>query len=103
MFTLNVKLKNAEEFAEFKSLLYSYGCRVSMIIGGHVVAKPLITCSPYITPLDDITVNFNSESVNEFMQMIRDLNQYIAREQNTYTQTAINRVREMEEESVAGE
>lgn len=99
MFTLNIKLSNVEDVNEFKRLISKYDNKVSMLIGGRVVAKPLITCSPYITPLDDITVSFNSESINEFMDMIRDLDQYVAKEQIPYTRQVVNKVHEMMEAS----
>lgn len=93
MFKLNVRLKNAEEVSEFKSILTNWDTKVSTVIGGHVVAKPMITSSPYITPLDDITIHYNSDSINEFMQMIRDFNQFIVEKQDTYTDAMIYQVR----------
>ena len=95
MWVLNVTLKNAEEIDEFKDRLKKYDSKISTVIGGHIVARPMITSSPYITPLDDIAIHFNSESVNEFMQMIRDLYQYIVEKQNEYTKAAIDKVREI--------
>ncbi len=93
MFTLNVKLQNAEEVREFKQILEPYDNKISIIAGGNVVARPMLTSSPYITPLDDITINFYSDSVNEFMRMIQDVNDYITDKQNSYTSTVITIVR----------
>ncbi len=93
MFTLNVKLQNAEEVREFKQTLEQYDNKISIIAGGNVVARPMLTSSPYITPLDDITINFYSDSVNEFMNMIMDLNQYISDKQDSYTSTVMAIVR----------
>ena len=78
----------------------SYSPRSSMGLGGCVGAKPVITCSPYITTLDEITINFHGESINEFMNMIRDLNQYVVEKQDGNTENILRKVREiMESES----
>lgn len=89
MFTLNVKLMNAVDVSDFKEKLLKYDNKVSTVIGGHVVARPMITSSPYITPLDDITINFYSDSINEFMQMIRDLLKYVTDTQDYRTSAVI--------------
>lgn len=95
MLVLNVTLKNAEEIDEFKKVLQRYDREVSTVIGGHVIARPMITSSPYITPLDDIAIHYNGESINEFMQMIRELDQYIVDKQDDYTKSAIDKVHEI--------
>lgn len=92
MLTLNVKLRNAKEVSEFKEIMYSYDRIASLTIGGHIIARPLITSSPYITPLDDITINFYGESINEFMRMVHSLDQYITDRQDAYTKTIIDNI-----------
>lgn len=93
MFSLNIRLKNAAEVDEFKSIITEYDNKVSMIIGGHVVARPMLTSAPYITPLDNITLNFHNGSINEFMQMIQDMNKYITDRQDGYVTPIIHTVR----------
>lgn len=98
MFVLNIKLKNAKEVSEFKDILVRYDDKVSTIIGGQVVARPMITSSPYITPLDDIAIHYNGGTLNEFMQMVRELIRYIKDNQDPNTTTVINSVRRMIDE-----
>lgn len=103
MLTLNVRLKNAEEVNEFKRRIAAYDNNVSMVVGKQVVARPMLTCSPYITPLDDITLHCHGMSLNEFTDMIAELNQFITDRQDSYTLTIMKTVESIRSDSVIQE
>lgn len=90
MFILKIKLSTAEDVTYVRNKVIEHSKNIHMVIvNGSTIALPAITCTPYITPLDNLEIRYKG-TLPEFMNLIRDLYEYIDVEQNALIRTIID-------------